>query len=76
MKNGDHPLGDKDPRNLSDREWRVLMSYRMEQLEHRVDGLFKAMWTIAGTIIAGVAIFFLTSGRHATSAALQWIGFG
>lgn len=64
MSRPNNPLEDKDPRDLSHDEWRVLMSWRMRIVEARLDSIAKGMWTIAGGIIVGVLVIWLTSGGH------------
>lgn len=66
MTNGvdDHPYADRDPRGLSQGEWRVLMDYRVAQIEKRLDSVGRAVWTIAASVIAGVILIFVSTGGH------------
>lgn len=63
-------LSSREPEDLTDREKLLLLTYRTQKLEERVDGLFKAMWTIAGGIIVGVIVFILTQRPAVAHAAL------
>lgn len=44
----------------SEREWRLYFSWRMKRVEDRVDGIFKAVVTIAIGITIGVGVYILT----------------
>ena len=61
MSNGVHPFGRRPVAQLSDNEWRVLMAWRMESVENRLDSLFKALTTLVVMVAVGVLIFVLTS---------------
>ena len=76
MGNDHHPLEDRDPRQLSQREFQLLSDYRMRKLEDRVDGLFRAMWTMASALIVGVVLYFVQSRSPAAHAAFSWLGLG
>ena len=36
------------------------MSYRVDQLERRVENITRALWTNAATILVGVIVFLIT----------------
>lgn len=74
MANGTPPFGDRNPRDLSQREFQVLMSYRLDQLEGRVNGIYRAVWTIAGGVITLFIGWLLTKGPGAAASALGWMG--
>jgi hypothetical protein len=60
----EHPFAEKPERDLTQDEWRVLVSWRLKSVEKRLDSIAKGMWTIAGGIIVGVLVIWLTSGLH------------
>ena len=77
MSSDPNPFDERDPRSLSDREFKLLIDYRLKQLEDRVNGLFRAMWTIAGGLIVGVGVFFVTgrsTAAHAATMAARLLG--
>jgi uncharacterized membrane protein len=63
VSRSEHPFSERPPEDLTDREWRVLTSWRLNRVEATLDSIQKALWTIAGGIIIGVAVFFLTTGH-------------
>lgn len=74
MSRPDPPYSDRDPRYLSDGEFRVLTNWRLSEMEDRLDSIVRALWTMAGGIIVGVVVFFLTVGRPAAHQALSALG--
>lgn len=61
MSDSTHPLDDRPVEHLSDGEWRVLMAWRMNHVEKRLDSLFRALQGLVATVAAGVLIYLLTS---------------
>lgn len=57
MSNEPHPFG-REPRNEG--EWRVLIDWRLSQLEAKINSLTKAVVTMLIGIIVGVIVYFLT----------------
>lgn len=73
MANGRVPYEGRDPRDLGQREFQVLISYRLEQLENRVNGIYRAVWTIAGGVITAFAVWLITKGPDVATSALSWL---
>lgn len=44
----------------TEREWRMYFSWRMKRVEDRIDGIFKAVVTIAVGLCIGVGVYILT----------------
>lgn len=59
-----HPYEEKRVEDLTSGEWRVLINWRIGQVEKKVDGIYKAMWTVLGSILVGVLLYALTTGAH------------
>jgi len=57
---GEH-LSRRDPEQLNDGEWRVLMAYRMDQVERRVDKMLRALWANLGAVAVGIIVYLLTT---------------
>lgn len=69
MANGEHPYGDRDPRSLTEGEWRLLTDSRLKTLEDQAKTAGRALWTMAIGIIVGVVVFILTQGPRVTQGA-------
>lgn len=54
-------LAGRDPDHLTDGEWRVLMTYRLNQLEVRVAAFSKALWANVAAIGVGIIVYLLTT---------------
>lgn len=69
-----HPFAGRDPRGMTEGEWRMMTDYRLGQIESRVDLIFKTLVSISVIVIAGVVIFWLTTSgpTHGAAVVLRW----
>jgi hypothetical protein len=54
-------LAAREPDHLTDGEWRVLINYRLNQLEARVNSFSKALWTNIAAVGVGIIVYLLTT---------------
>lgn len=62
MNSDRHPYADRDPRALTEGEWRILTNARLEAVENTLAGIRNLGRTILIAVIGGVLVFWLTSG--------------
>lgn len=60
--NGGEEFVDRDPRKLSNGEWRVLTDYRLREIEKRVGAIYRTLQGIVVVVIAAVIVAWLRQG--------------
>lgn len=60
MNKAAHPFGGRPDEELTDREWRAVTSWRLDQFEKKLDNQTKALWSVAGSILVGIIVYLVT----------------